>query len=98
MIAFYFYLSIEFLFYFQDPNKYLAVLPYEDVYQLFDMVNKFVRPENIPSNAKSSQSSSTFATQLCYGRKILYPKESVTKPFLQKTSPPATLLAPFTAV
>ena len=52
MIAFYFYLSLEFSFYFQDPNKYLAVLPYEDVYQLFDMLNKFVRPENIPSNVK----------------------------------------------
>ena len=34
----------------KDPNKYLAVLPYKDVYQLFDMLNKFVRPENIPSN------------------------------------------------
>ena len=40
------------MFYFKDPNKYLAVLPYEDVYHLFDMLNKFVRPENIPNNVK----------------------------------------------
>ena len=66
MIAFYFYLSLEFLFYFQDPNKYLAVLPYADVYQLFDMLNKFVRPENIPSNVKKHLTTTKRYDIFCY--------------------------------
>ena len=44
---------------FKDPDKYLAVLPYKDVYELFNMLNKFIRPQNIPSNVHHLMKSST---------------------------------------
>lgn len=36
----------------KDPNNYMAVIPYDDVYKLFNMLNKHVSPTKMPKKQK----------------------------------------------
>ena len=36
----------------KDPNNYMAVIPYKDVYKLFEMMNKHVSPTKMPRSSE----------------------------------------------
>ena len=43
----------------KDPDKYLAVIPYEDVFNLFNTLNKFTQPQPTVNKKKKTTTSTT---------------------------------------
>ena len=47
----------------KDPDKYLAVIPYKDVYKLFNTLNQYTKPKKVATTKKPKPKTTTKTTK-----------------------------------